>query len=851
LNFNHKQNTTIPNLHNRRIHLGLSAFDFLYKNFNKNMTKGFWVALATLVSFSAIAQNAKISGKVADDKGEGLIQANVIIDVSKGWAAVTDFDGNYELSVPAGTYSVLFKYVGKDEKRVKITVAENEKKTLNATLLEREQLMDIVVVTGSKYEKKLSEETVSMDVLKSDLLKNNSINSLDAGMNRVPGVTVVDGQANIRGGAGWSYGAGSRVAILYDGMPIMSADAADAKWSAIPVENLEQVEIIKGAASALYGSSALNGIINARSAVPGNEPYTRLQMSAGVYEGPKSNSSLGKAWDSKTHAFGNFNFADRRKIGQVDLVTGAAYDGNKGYLDSSDGSWMRANIKIRWRVKQVEGLNMGVNVTAYHSWGKTFFIWRGIDSLGYKPLPNSVSVYRTYRATIDPFINYYDKKDNQFTLRGRIFTSPNYNNTGQGSIPTKYYGEFQYSRPFLKNKKNFNMNMVAGAIGTYDQVRSPAGARGSLFGNKVGYSAAVYAQLDMKIVKTLNLTFGARWEYFQIENQNSLKDLPYPVFRVGANYQAAEATFLRASFGQGFRYPTIAEKYIRTNVGAIGIYPNPRVEPEKGYSAEVGVKQGFRFGKWSGFADAAVFYNGYTNMMEFTFGQFGPQSSWTNSAELLGLGFSSQNIGNIRIVGTEILGAISGNLSNDLSMNFIFGYTFIDPKVQGNSWDKDTLKLYNVDGVRTTTVGREDSSLSNPQSYAATSSSKTNILKYRNRHTVRLDYTIAWKVLEFNANLQFNSYVENIDYAFLGQLFAGLESQFSSQSFSGLYEFRRRQEAKKIKGDMILNTTFAWNITPKIKLGFLIKNLLNWEYVTRPGYYAEPRNYTMQFAYQF
>lgn len=810
--------------------------------------------LLLLCSFAIVslnAQNAKLSGKVTDEQGEGLISANVIIDASKGLGAVTDFDGNYELSVPAGTYTVHFKYVGKDDKKVKVTLAEGETKTLNMKLSESEKLMDVVVVTGSKYEKKMSEETVSMDVLKSDLLKNNNINSLDAGMNRVPGVTVVDGQANIRGGAGWSYGAGSRVAILYDGMPIMSADAADAKWSAIPTENIEQVEIIKGAASALYGSSALNGIINARTAVPGDKPYTRVQMSAGVYEGPSASSTLGKTWDAKTHAFGNINFADRRKIGQVDLVTGVAYDASKGYLDSSDASWVRANVKLRWRVKQVEGLNLGVNVTTYIGWGKTYFIWAGIDSLGYKPFPNTVSVYRTYRTSVDPFIDYYDKKDNHISFKGRYFTSPNYNNTGQGSIPTKYYGEFQYSRPFFKKKENFNMNFLTGLVGVYDKITSPGGSVGSLFGNKVGYSAAIYAQLDMKVIKTLSIALGARWEYFQIEKENSLKDLPYPVFRVGLNYQAAEATFLRASFGQGFRYPTIAEKYIRTNVGSVGIYPNPKVQSEKGYSAELGLKQGFKFGRWSGFADLAGFYNGYTNMMEFTFGRFGPQSSWLDVSQMLGLGFSSQNIGNIRILGTEILGALTGKVGDDVQMDIVFGYTFIDPKVMGKSWDEDTLELYNVEGIRTTLQGRSDPDLKNGQSYAATSSSSKNVLKYRNRHTFRFDYTIAWKVLEWNFNMQYNSYVENVDYAFISGLLIEQEASFGSTPFSGLYEYRKRQESKKVKGDVLLNTTFSWNITPKLKLGFLIKNLLNWEYTYRMGYYGEPRNYTMQVSYQF
>ena len=61
-------------------------------------------------------------------------------------------------------------------------------------------------------------------------------------MEQVPGVTIIDGQANIRGGSGFSYGAGSRVLLLVDDLPMLAADAGDIKWSFLPVENLEQVE---------------------------------------------------------------------------------------------------------------------------------------------------------------------------------------------------------------------------------------------------------------------------------------------------------------------------------------------------------------------------------------------------------------------------------------------------------------------------------------------------------------------------------------------------------------------------------------------------------------------------------
>ena len=108
--------------------------------------------------------------------------------------------------------------------------------------------------------------------------------SLDKLLEQAPSVSIIDGQANIRGGSGWSYGAGSRVLILVDDLPQLTADAGDAKWSFLPVENLEQIEIIKGASSALYGSSAMNGVINIRTAYPKSTPQTRINVFSGFYD---------------------------------------------------------------------------------------------------------------------------------------------------------------------------------------------------------------------------------------------------------------------------------------------------------------------------------------------------------------------------------------------------------------------------------------------------------------------------------------------------------------------------------------------------------------------------------------
>ena len=92
-----------------------------------------------------------------------------------------------------------------------------------------------------------------------------------------------------------------------------------------------------------------------------------------------------------------------------------------------------------------------------------------------------------------------------------------------------------------------------------------------------------------------------------------------PVARLGVNYQVAEATFLRASFGQGYRFPAVSEKFISMSLGAVKVFPNLKLTPETSWSVEVGAKQGYKFGKWKGFADAAVYFQRMYDMMEFGF----------------------------------------------------------------------------------------------------------------------------------------------------------------------------------------------------------------------------------------
>ncbi len=842
------------------------------------------IALFSLVSATIFAQNGKLTGVVKEENGQPLYSANVVIDATKGWGAVTDLDGNYEIAnLPAGTYNVTFRYLGKEDQVIKVTIESGATRTLNITLKEKAKVFDVVVVTGSKYEKKASEETVSLDVMKGSVMTNQNVTDVSNGVQKVPGVTIADGQANIRGGSGWSYGAGSRVAVLYDDMLITTADADDAKWSMIPVENIDQIEVLKGAASAIYGTGALNGVINARMAYPTDEPYTKLQTYAGFYDSPSKTRSM-KWWKGEPRWFAGFNFADRRKIGQWDLTTGTAYNNDRSYLDSADSQDFRINAKIRYRFKKIPGLNMGINLLGYWSWGKTFFLWDSTGAKSYKPLVNTVTIYDNGRYLIDPFINYSDSMGNRLSFRYRWLNSSNVNSTGQGSIAQRNIIDFSYQRGFEVSPK-VKINFIAGVGGKIDRVAPPSNPSDAtpdsvrqrltdslgyypvpyLFGDKRHdtYNASIYAQVDGKFFNRLNVSLGARWEYFNVDGRNSLKDLTYPLFRLGLNYQAAEATYIRASFGQGFRYPSIAELFVTTKLGAIEIFPNKNLKPETGYSAEIGLKQGFQFGKKSaapvvGYFDVAGFWNQYQNMMEFMFGPFGKYDGISSP----GAGFSSQNIGTTRMLGVDA--ALGMQVTyRETEVNLLVGYTYVNSKAL--NWDKAiTLYNFNGDTIRPSDgLGLFQSAFNGANApagldtakfitYGMTSSSNFNTLKYRPVHQLKLLFNIVHKRFEFNLDYQFIGYQQNIDYAFVSPFFTKLVPLvYGIQSFRGLLNYRNEKAAVNYRGDNIINLAVAYKPVDALKLAFIVKNVANWEWMPRPGRYEAPRSYTLQVSYNF
>ena len=179
-------------------------------------------------------------------------------------------------------------FIGMAKQEFKVELTDGQTVNWNPVMTSAAEALGLVVVSAGRFEQDASEVTVSLEVLKPALVENKATTTLETAIEQTPGVSLVDGEPQIRSGSGFSYGAGSRVMVLVDDLPVLSGDAGRPTWGFLPLENLEQIEVIKGASSVLYGSAALSGVINIRTRYPDARPLTRVSLQHGMYSDPRS-----------------------------------------------------------------------------------------------------------------------------------------------------------------------------------------------------------------------------------------------------------------------------------------------------------------------------------------------------------------------------------------------------------------------------------------------------------------------------------------------------------------------------------------------------------------------------------
>jgi iron complex outermembrane receptor protein len=816
------------------------------------MKRFLWV-VAVLCTFSVLGQT-KIKGTVVDDKEDAPLYGVNVVKKGTTEGVITDLEGKFELEVKSGRTILEFSYIGYDKKAMELWLKEGEIKTIFVRLTETQKELDIVVVTGSKYEKKLREETVSMEVLKGQQIIQSSARA-DEALNYVPGVNMLGRNTSIRGGGGFADGAASRVLVMLDDIPLISPENGGVNWNGMPIEAVEQVEIIKGASSAAYGSSALNGIMNFRTIAPKTEMYNKLLLNIGFYEQPRDKRhswfwrkvrTQGGKTTTTLHRplFGGFQYTHAKKYGNFDVVLSGAYQEDESFRFANRQRTLRGFGKLRYMPKSFDRLTIGTHFGVLREDFQDFFVmwgyendsttnyWPEYASLKFnKPFgtiaktdtsfayfPAELSNRVTTTVNVDPYLTYYDKQENRHSLKSRVYYTAFLNDAGSGirrivngdtitggdsSKTVQTFVEYT----FFREIKPLALVITAGSSFFYTVVNS------STFSNRTAYNAAAFINADKKFFNKLTLNVGLRLEHAKLDTQiqkadliatsinSGLKDLVKPIYspvipviRIGLNYQATEGTFVRLSFGQGFRFPSIAEKYVRTVRSGTPVFPNPDLLPEAGWGAEFGIKQGMKVSRWVFYGDVSTFVNYFKNMIEF---QGADPVRFPNA----GLAFQATNVPSARIIGAEI-SAIGNGKIYSVPLNFILGYTYINP-----------INL-----------------AYNPDSFGL----DYRILKYRIEHSFKADVSANIKGVNLGMRCFFNSFMKELDRIGVGAL-----------------ESIRNFRAKHNKGDFVMDLRLGYSYKDKISFNVIAKNITNTEYTLRPGLMEAPRNYTFQVGYQF
>ncbi len=797
---------------------------------------------ALFFALNVVAQNAEYSGRVIDAESKDPL-ANASVKYDKGKGVVTDANGHFKLSLPAGEYDFVFSSMGYKTTKWTVVLKEGEKRD-TALEVKSSAIQIASVVTVSAYKKNAAKESVTTEVMSQELIKNTNSNDLGEVVNKTPGVLVQDGQISIRGGSSYSYGVGSRTAVLSDGLSMASADLGEGQSKMVPLSNVKQVEVIKGASSVVYGSSALNGVVNVVTQWPtDHDPKTEIEVNMGFYDNPPKGHD--KWWgDNTLPFFTNVNFNRQQQIKQFQYVVSANLTRNEGYTETSDELREQLVVRTRYLHPKISGLNFGLNASFQQEKSNRFFISKDIEQYAYFITKGSGDNY--LRTTIDPHVSYTSPKGHRITSQWRYM---NIFRKGGGTDPNAVSHQI-----ITDNQYQFRYKQML--VVTAGLPFSVGISTSNLYpGVRPTYAVAAYTQVEYNY-KILSLQGGLRYEFSAVDTDRNYgfpykigdKTIHLPIFRAGMNIQAARATFIRVSWGQGYRIPSVAEKYISNEfVNGLRIIPNDTLKSETGWSTEIGIKQGFQIGNWSAYFDAALFYQQYRNFIEFQVGlwpnrygdgrpifpdsvEFGyPTFNTTHSL----LGLKALNVENARVAGYEIELAGQGNIG-PIGLRLLTGYTYNWPGSDvhdstGKSsypigdFFRDMFK-YNFKRVEQT-----DTAVMN------------NLLYYRLRHLFRADIEMSYKKGYIGVTIAYGSAPEKVPALFKAA---------SNLIFGDLYALDKYLEAHK-KGDFAMDIRAGININEHFKLGFIVKNVTNRYYALRPGKPEPQRNFTFQFKYTF
>ena len=543
--------------------------------------------LISLMSNQAAASGTgRIHGTIVDKKtSEPLSNVNVTIPGTI-YGAATDTDGNYTISVlPSGSYRIVASMIGykMDTRKVEVTLGEST--VLDFKLYPMVIPMSEVIVTATKSQRFLDNIPASAYVVTKEEIELANIETATQAVRQIPGVYA-------QGGFGWVKESAKLqgldpqyTLLLLDGQKLRGAPKYSADLSQFPAEMIERVEVIKGPASALYGSDAMSGVINVITRTAPAKPAYSASAAFGTYNTRIYRLSHG----DKIKRFGYFlSYSRRESDGEPYTILGNP--------DSTDRDTLANWDKFKDEIFQ-------------GTFGYDFSpVIKLILKPGYsrREQAEDYMIPEQERRTLNACVNWQINSISALKARASWFDHKRVMLKG-GLIekPTDiehelYEAELNYNTLVSKNFLTIGYHYCEEYHTHFKfDTLQVKGTRSQLTN-----SLFVQDEIDFNPLYTV---IGVR-----VDNHDKWGTVINPC--AGLLYRLTEGVKLRGSVGSAFKDPPMCHLYtVELFQSSRWVRANPDLEPEKSWGYQIGVE--FDAGKEIT-ANASLFRNDIKDMIE-------------------------------------------------------------------------------------------------------------------------------------------------------------------------------------------------------------------------------------------
>lgn len=427
--------------------------------------------------------------------------------------------------------------------------------------------LGLIVITGTRFERFLADTPVTTEVLTAKDIKQLGFQTLSQVFSEWPGIATRETQANaFRTNLQGLYG--NRILILVDGQPIVGRTREDINLAQISLENVERIEVVKGAQSSLYGSEAIGGVINI---------ITKKPPETGTY-------ALRTQFEENLGFLGTLT-AGMATPGARFLITftqrkGSGWDlhPEDAFTEGPDLRNTQGTVKIAFPTA-----NRGSLTLYYEGLKENTLRNAAVQLTGGGPV--DVQSTNTERHTFDARQVWNWKNGGSTELFAREVSYRRRFNSALQHSTSYTFDDLRRFEVLHQQPLSPKQWVSFGAVMSDNTIKSTRlkGGQGSV------ETRELYVQDSITVSKTAEWVLGAR---FTDRSGGSSHFSP----KASLLWRLKKKVRFRAGIADGFRNPDVTELFqdflVPAGPTSLRILGNPDLEPEKGISYQAGFELG-------------------------------------------------------------------------------------------------------------------------------------------------------------------------------------------------------------------------------------------------------------------